>query len=113
METFTWVTMVAVGLLIVGSVVMGIASAVHIGHQTCTVESKDRTTNRDGGSDARIYTEDCGVLKVGDSLTQGHFNSADTYSKIKPGQRYDFKTQGYRIPVFSQFPNIIEATPVE
>lgn len=111
-ENFMWFGVVVIVLFIAFSAVIGIASALHIEHQTCTVESKDRTSKSDGKSDARVYTEDCGVLKVGDSLTQGHFNSADTYSQIKVGQRYDFKTQGYRIPVLSEFPNIIEATPV-
>jgi|ERR1044072_6811404 hypothetical protein len=103
---------IAAVLFIVGAVVVWVASVSHIEHRTCTVSEKDRARNSDGGSDARVYTEECGVLKVADSYTQGHLNSADTYSQIKPGQKYDFKLQGYRIPIFSQFPNIVEATPV-
>jgi hypothetical protein len=102
-----------VGLLTVGGLVLGVATVTHTETKRgCVVESKDRTSKSDGTSDARIYTENCGVLQVADSLTKGKFNSADRYQKIKVGQTYDFYVQGYRIGFFSQFPNIIEATPV-
>jgi len=109
MEKYIITAAVALVVLIGG---LTFYSAFQTNTQTCTVESKDRTTNANGQSDARIYTTDCGVLQVEDSLLHGKFNSADTYAKIKVGQTYDFKTQGVRIGLFSMFPNIIEATPV-
>lgn len=75
--------------------------------QTCTVESKDRSTS-DGVSVYRVYTEQCGVLGIEDALFQGNFNSADVYSKIEEGKTYQFKTAGWRNGPLSLFPNIIE-----
>lgn len=81
---------------------------------TCTVTDKDRTTKgSSGGSDARIYTEDCGTLSVADELFKGHFTSADTYADIEPGHRYRFTVLGWRIGFLSQFPNIIDAAEVD
>lgn len=75
----------------------------------CLVIGKDRTTNtQSSGSDMRIYTENCGTLQVKDSMLLGRFDSADTYAKIEQGKTYNFHTVGWRAPIFSVFPNIIE-----
>ena len=107
---------VLVGTLILGAIIWGIiANAAHTETQTCTVKDKDRTSSVDAdgnrSSDARVYT-DCGVMSVGDDLLTGHFSSADTYSDIEVGKTYEFKTRGYRVPLFSRFPNVIEVTEV-
>lgn len=103
-------------LTIVGGILAFVVYTVkgyhHRETHTCTVTSKDRTTRPKGGSDARVYTADCGVLQVADAPFVGHFNSADTYAAITPGHRYVFDTLGYRVPWLSDFPNIISATEV-
>lgn len=76
----------------------------------CVVNDKDRTKDEDGGSDMRIYTDNCGVFTVNDSILKSQFNSADKYAKIQIGKTYDFKANGWRIPVMSVFPNITGAT---
>lgn len=108
---------VVIGLIIaafvLGAIGFGIYSATHVEtHAACVVTDKDRTTNRDNKSDARIYTENCGTFQVSDSLLSWTFSSADTYASIKVGETYDFKTRGFRVPFFSAFSNIVEATPV-
>lgn len=75
--------------------------------QTCTVTSSDRTNK-----DMRVYT-DCGVFTVGDVWLRGEFSSADTYGSIEDGATYEFTTIGWRIPVLSVFPKVIEATQVK
>lgn len=80
-------------------------------HSACKVEDKDRTTGSDGQSDARLYTS-CGVFKVEDVWTRGQFNSADLYASIKPGKTYDMTTVGFRIPVVSMFPSVIDVKEV-
>ena len=93
------------------AVLLGAGAAFSASNQqtmVCTVTDKDRTKASEGKSDMRIYTKDCGTLSVGDVWWKGHFASADTYSSIEPGNRYQFKTVGYRIPIFSQFPTIVE-----
>lgn len=82
---------------------------------TCTVSDKSATKNSSedgGGTDYRIYTEDCGTFAVGDSLTRGKWNSSDTYGKIKVGHTYKFNHYGYRNGFLSMFPNITEATEI-
>ena len=71
---------------------------------------KDRVTGTEGKSNMRVYTEQCGVLNVEDSLLDLQFNSADVFSSIKVGETYDFKTRGFRIPLLSMFPNIVSVT---
>lgn len=99
---------VAVALITFGAVTISNASVKEV---TCTVTDKDRTTKVVDGSsssDMRVYTADCGTLTVADSVLDWTFSSSDTYSAITPGETYTFKTRGWRIPVFSSFPNIVE-----
>lgn len=101
-------------LLAIVGIGLGFASTMHVETVTCTVESKDRTAKREGGSDMRVYTADCGVLSVADSLPDFDFSSSDRFASIKEGKRYEFTTRGWRVPLLSWFPNIIkikEATP--
>jgi hypothetical protein len=79
--------------------------------QVCTVEQKDRTTKKDGGSDQRLYT-DCGVFTVADDVLQGQWNSADTFAQLEEGETYELESVGWRNGFFSTFPNVISATPV-
>ena len=73
---------------------------------SCTVTDKDRVTGTEGKSNMRVYTEQCGVLNVEDSLLDLQF----VFSSIKVGETYDFKTRGLRIPLLSMFPNIVSVT---
>jgi hypothetical protein len=40
------------------------------------------------------------------------FNSADLYAKLDTGKWYRVRTVGWRIPMFSQFENILKAEPL-
>lgn len=75
-------------------------------YSSCVVTDKDRVSTSDGDSDMRVYTDNCGVLSVGDNIVHGVFNASDIYSGIKVGSTYDFKTTGFRIPILSMFPII-------
>ena len=103
-------------VLVAAGAVFGVGNAIAYntttGTETCTVQSKDRAGNSNGGSDMRVYTYDCGVLSVADSIFDGRFNSADIYQHLTPEKRYEFATRGFRFPLFSQFPNIISAKEV-
>lgn len=102
-----------VALVIVGIVGGLFASYTNSQIQTCTVSEKDRTRDNEGNSDMRVYTNECGVLKVSDMFFAGEWNSADTYNSIEEGKTYEFKTTGYRIGLFSMFPIIREVNEVE
>lgn len=97
---------VAGALIVLAALGVGYAYNANESTQTCTVDEKDRTTNSDGASDARIYT-DCGVLRVKDNLFRGIWNSADMYASIDEGETYTFTTIGWRAPILSMFPEIV------
>lgn len=111
-----WVLMAgvaAIALLLAAMVVgfLGIAIADYQTHHHptgCVVNGKDRAGK---DSEMRVYTDNCGVFVVQDATWIGHFNSADVYNSIEVGKSYDFDTIGMRIPLVSDFPNIITATP--
>jgi hypothetical protein len=102
-----------VAVLFVGGIAFNIINATHVSHRTCTVNDKDRTSKSNGKSDMRVYTDQCGVMHVGDSILSWTFHSADTYASIKPGHTYKMTTRGFRVPFFSMFPNVVKAEEVQ
>jgi hypothetical protein len=78
--------------------------------QTCLVGGKDRTSNSDGVSEMRVYT-DCGTFVVEDNFISG-FKSADLYGSIQPGKTYKIKSGGVRVGPLSMFPTILEAEEI-
>lgn len=103
--------LVAVVLLVVGAFNGYQALADTSPETTCTVTGHDRTSKRNGGSDMRVYTAECGTFRVADNWIAGQLSSADVFGGIEDGKAYTFETRGGRIPVLSQFPNIVSATP--
>lgn len=89
--------------------------------ETCTVERVDRTVrvvsdgdgNVSSSSDARVYTSECGVLQVADDVLRLHFTSADVFGQISEGATYELDVVGWRVPLLSIFPNVVEAELVE
>jgi hypothetical protein len=75
-----------------------------------TVTDKARITkgNRDSVSGYYLVYSNDGVYQVSDSILFLTWNSSDKYGKIEPGNIYNVKVAGWRIPVFSMYPNIIE-----
>lgn len=73
----------------------------------CTVTGKE-SVMVEGNNQYRVYTEECGTFIVKDTLFALRFNSADTYSSLKDGESYQFRTQGFRLGITSTFPNILD-----
>ena len=48
-----------------------------------------------------------------DSILRGKFNSGTVQGKLKEGNKYNITTAGWRIPIFSMYPNIIDYELVE
>ena len=95
------------------AVAMGLSGCAQMNREThvgCTVEDKDRTTNSDGASVHRLYT-DCGVFAIKDNLLEGRWDSADDYQAIEVGATYDFETIGWRNGFMSLFPNVVKFDP--
>lgn len=78
--------------------------------RVCTVAEKIATGQKDGGNKYILITDQCGQLEVADSLTNGQFNSTDTYARIKTGTSYTFETVGWRNGFFSQYPNVLKVS---
>lgn len=106
---FTAFSIAAVVLVCGGGIGYTVAANAHeTTHTSCVVESKDRTTKAGSdSSDMRVYTS-CGTFAVGDVLLRGQFDSADIYGSISEGKSYDLTTIGWRVPILSMFPTIIE-----
>lgn len=111
---FTALTAAAVLLVCGGGVGYTFAAnGNEVAHTSCVVEGKDRTTKSDSGSsDMRVYTS-CGTFAVGDVWLRGQFDSADIYGSISEGQTYDLTTIGWRVPILSMFPTVIEVEGAE
>lgn len=105
---------VAVAILAaIAAIGLNVYSASHTESLTCTVTGKDRTQKSGGSkSEMRVYTSDCGTLKIADSLLDTRWDSADLYGSLKENSRYEMTTRGVRLPFFSMFPNIITAKEV-
>lgn len=103
------------GAVLAGSIVAGVGvGTAWLGTketQICTVVDKESIA-RESGHTYRIYTEECGVLAAEDSPWLLHFNSADVYAQLEPGQAYSMDTIGWRNGFFSLFPNVVEARNV-
>lgn len=93
----------------IGSIIFAVAGASRVEEKSCTVVSKESVANQDTGHEYRVYTEQCGTLTVEDTLIKMRFNSADTYGMLKEGETYNMALMGFRMPLFSQFQNILEA----
>lgn len=92
---------------------IGIAKNLHEENLTCTITEKESVSKGDNGHEYRVFTEECGVLKVGDTVWRMHFESADVYASLNEGERYDLTTTGWRVPFSSWMPNVVEAKPVQ
>ena len=52
-------------------------------------------------------------LQNEDILLKGKFNSSTIQGKLKEGEQYNITTVGWRIPLFSSYPNIVEYEKVD
>lgn len=78
---------------------------------TITVTDKDRIVKSDGDGDMEsyylIFTEE-EAYKNEDALFYGKFRSSDLQAKLKEGETYKVKVYGWRIGLFSSYPNIVK-----
>lgn len=96
-----------IGFIMLGALIFSIIAVNHTETKTCTITSKESVA-RDSEHEYRVYTEQCGTLSVKDSWLKMRFNSADVYGSIQEGKTYEVTTMGFRIPLISSFPNILE-----
>lgn len=75
----------------------------------CTVTAKDRVQG-ETSSDMRVYTRECGTLRVRDSPLNGVWDAADVYGGLEVGHTYDLTTVWPRVPWLSMFPVIVDVS---
>jgi hypothetical protein len=99
-----------IGIIVTSVIGIGVWSVSYrnMHWATCHVTGKDR-----GGQEGsyRVYTDECDTLGNEDSMFQGKWNSSNVWQQIEVGKTYQFRIVGSRIPVFSQFANILEVKP--
>lgn len=94
----------------------GCQNAVKNDPVTCTVTDKDRSTDKDGKSVFRIYTEGEGcddTYGLADNWLVGNFNASDMYAKIKVDKTYQLETVGLRNGFLSSFKEITKLEEVK
>lgn len=69
-----------------------------------------KTENNKVVSTYLIYT-DHGVFRNDDALWHLKWSSSDIYGQLDVGKYYNIKIYGFRIPIFSMYPNIVSITP--
>ncbi|UDL16538.1 hypothetical protein SEA_ZOOMAN_297 [Microbacterium phage Zooman] len=85
----------------------------YTGDKTDCVVNDKQAINRDGKTDYRVFTDNCGVFGVQDDIWLWQWNSADVFGSIKVGETYDFEAYGWRNGLMSTFPNIKTAHLVD
>lgn len=92
---------------LIASIAFVIASHLNVQTETCTVEDKYEVNKSEGATKFRVETT-CGIKEVGDTWLRMKFDSADRYALLDEGESYELTTIGFRVPILSAFPNIIE-----
>lgn len=95
----------------VGAIWWAVAKNNAVETRTCTVQSKDMTKDSKGHSIYQVYTAECGTVRVDDNPMRGVWNSADIYGGLLPDHRYQLTLIGWRIPVLSEFQEIVKVVP--
>lgn len=77
---------------------------------TVTVKSKERVNSRES-SKYLVFAEG-ETFQNTDTIWHGKWSSSDLYGSLNEGTKYRLRVYGWRIPFFSAYRNILEATPV-
>lgn len=93
-------------LIVVAMLGSTIAGNINDRDVTFKVKDKERVTQSDS-SYYLVYTDN-GVYQNVDSMFEGKHNSSDVQGNLEKGKEYTCHVQGYRVPILSMYPNIIE-----
>ncbi len=104
---------IKLGCLLVPAVIIGLVSPVLVSYGTVatekiTVDRKERTP-----SEYLVWSNEGEVYKVDDDWARLHFRASNTYWRLKEEQTFLVTTTGYRVPLFSWYPNIVDVEPAE
>lgn len=107
----------AILLIVVFAIGLPMCGSYYERHTVTThVVSKENVCSGSGDSVSCNYLifTDAGTFKIDDAIFGvTRFNSSDVYGRVREDHDYVIKYYGWRIPVFSTYPNIESITPVE
>jgi hypothetical protein len=94
---------------VLGMIVGGWYAIVNSTKRDVTFRVTDKTVKFDSSHNSQylIFTNH-GVFKDTDSLLYFKFRSSDLYGSLERGHRYTCKVVGWRIGLFSEYPNLIK-----
>lgn len=88
---------------------LGIYFSNYFNNQTIEITVADKYIKRNNDNDEyMIVDEDKNTYKITDLFFKFKFNSTDIYNSLEIGKTYKIKISGFRIKLFSEYPNINE-----
>lgn len=108
-------SVIFLAIVLVVIIVVSFASVLHETEYTnLTVKDKSYSGKNDGYI---VWFEDENGTQYEfeneDSLLKGKWNSSTIQGKLEEGATYNITTTGWRVPLFSWYPNIVEYELVE
>jgi hypothetical protein len=106
-----WLAIIAISaispfvLMGVALITLNIIVNTRVSYEKFTVTGKERVTSGES-SKYLVYTNTT-TFEVVDTWIHWRFDSSDFYGKIVVGKTYQAKVQGWRVPFFSMYQNII------
>lgn len=101
---------IVIVILLVGMLVFNLVNAFHTERGVqFTITRLERITDNKKGK-YLIYNNNT-TYELTDSWIHWRFDSSDVYGQLVAGKTYKADLQGFRIPFFSMYPNILN--PVE
>lgn len=98
MPRWVYVSLVTVILVAVTALVIREVQTYQNAREiTCTVSATH--VDSDGFGDMRVYTEECGVLRLKNMIFSGKTNADEMFASIETGVTYRFSVSGNRVDI--------------
>ena len=98
---------IALVIIIVGAIVLKVATIGYSNKEVIAIEVKDKYIKRDNKSDIYMIVDtDNNTYQISDLFWIGKFNSTDLYNELVIGQAYFIEVTGIRNKFLSWYPNI-------
>lgn len=107
--------------ILIGVILFNIVGAYRTDTYTVTISEKTvknynvKYSNGSNGIKSKylVFTTDGEVYEITDTILRWRFNSSNLYGKLQVGKTYKITVNGFRIPLFSEYRNILKATEVK
>ena len=103
----------AIILFVLALFTLGIVINTTTSYKTFTVTGKERVSDSNNRNSKYLVYTNTTTFAVEDTWIYWRWNSSDFYGKIQIGKTYNAKVQGWRVPFFSWYQNIITLDEVK